>query len=124
MLTVVPGEGLTGFEYGTAVLPGWMVVVLLLPLTLMLAAIVWVAVQELRERRRAQLGTGPVLWAAREMDVSELERAIAALTQRERVLVVVGEMAAARQVAADKMVCVSVRAQLERCDESGGERRR
>lgn len=120
-MSVVPGEELTGFEYGTAVLPGWMVVVLLLPLMLTLAAIVWVAVRELRERRHAQLGTGLVLWAAREMDAGELERAIAALTERERELLVVGEVAAARQIAADKMVCVSVRARLDRCDESGGE---
>lgn len=62
-----------------------------------------------------------LLWAAREMDAGKLERAITASTERKRELLVVGEVAAARQAAADKMVCVSVRARRERSDESGGE---
>nr|AVR64912.1 hypothetical protein pRERM330c [Prescottella equi] len=65
-------------------------------------------------RRRSCVETSSVVRAASEMNTWELEQAIAALGARERELLIAGDVEAARQIAADKMVCLSVRAQLDR----------
>ncbi|MBM4608127.1 hypothetical protein GS416_05490 [Rhodococcus hoagii] len=60
-------------------------------------------------RRRSCVETSSVVRAASEMNTWELEQAIAALGAPERELLIAGDVEAARQIAADKMVCLSVR---------------
>ncbi|WP_241566011.1 hypothetical protein [Prescottella agglutinans] len=86
--------------------PTWLVVLAAIPIVVTVLLLLWFAWQEWRSHRRMR--SSPVHAAAWAMEPEELATAIRALGARERQLLEAGDVDAADQVAADKMICLVV----------------
>ncbi|WP_420879949.1 hypothetical protein [Rhodococcus sp. (in: high G+C Gram-positive bacteria)] len=101
-----PGEYPGEFSGELVTPPTWLVILAVLPLLAMVLLLGWFGWHEWRARSRDR--TSPVHAAAWAMDQDELARAIEALTDRERELLAVGDVATARAVAVDRDICRAV----------------